>query len=473
MAVANDENIFDSGFGVSESQQLNALDTETGVGVGGGSGVGISYGGGGGSSAGFIPIVDTPNVANTDNKNILYIKSNTESSIYVNETPIYQTTSYGLSVSLSDLLTNGAKTITVQKEGYSSNEKFIVDVVENPKYYVPYIALNINPYDSLVAYSTRGLPNYTSDTNNLYTYDPETYKSVYSTTPAYTFRVRKFLGDVLQNNFSYDVDSQDKSIEFTLQQNVATPDEQNPTDPIAVKTKLNIALDGPNNSVTLFKNGTDIVNEQYTLTGGTTELEDYLSSNLYYSIQTSDINLYRITKIVVSGEGLITETIEANSGLESISTEIKADRNLNISISSENFAITQATLPVISFANPAQLVSQDFTQYNINSEAAVPIGVNLVGGVNRITAYVKDKTYQFDVSGQSAIIIIPSKTFDVIGKYSIKLVPSNSEGDGDFIETSLVAVDDIWVGVPDIRNIQYPSVLRGPDYVGTDVDMIV
>jgi len=93
MAVANDENIFDSGFGVSESQQLNALDTETGVGVGGGSGVGISYGGGGGSSAGFIPIVDTPNVANTDNKNILYIKSNTESSIYVNDTPIYQTTS--------------------------------------------------------------------------------------------------------------------------------------------------------------------------------------------------------------------------------------------------------------------------------------------------------------------------------------------------------------------------------------------
>ena len=55
-------------------------------------------------------------------------------------------------------------------------------------------------------------------------------------------------------------------------------------------------------------------------------------------------------------------------------------------------------------------------------------------------------------------------------KYTIKLVPTNEDGDGDLIETSLVAVDDIWVGVPDIRNIQYPSVLRGPDYVGTDVD---
>jgi hypothetical protein len=453
--------------GMNEAQQLNSLDNELGIGIGGGSGAGISYGGGGGSPAGFIPIVDTPNVANTDNKNILYIKANREASIYVNDISIYQTTSYGLSLSLSDLLIDGPKTITVQKEGYSSNEKFIVDVVENPKYYVPYVALDINPYDSLVAYSTRGLPNYSSDTNNLYKYDPETYKSVYSTTPAYTFRIRKFVGDVLQTDYSYDVDAQDKSIDFKLVQNEVV---RNPTDPIPTKIKLNIAVGGPNNSVLIVKNGTDISNEEFNLTSGNTEFEDFPSSDLFYSIQTSDINSYRITKIVVSGEGFVTQTLEATSGLESISTEIRADRNLNISITSENFSITQATVPVISFANPAQLASQDFTQYNINSDAAVPIGVNLVGDVNRITAYVKDKTYQFDVSGQSAIIIIPSKTFDVIGKYSIKLVPRNSAGDGDFIETSLVAVDDIWVGVPDIRNIQYPSILRGPDYVGTDVD---
>jgi hypothetical protein len=465
---AVDENAFDNGFGVNESQQLNNLDNQSGIGIGGGSGVGISYGGGGGgSSAGFIPIVDTPNVANTDNKNVLYIKSNTAASIYVNDLPLYQTTSYGLSVSLSDLLTNGPKNITVQKEGYSSSEKFIVDIVQNPKYYVPYIALDINPYDSLVAYSTRGLPNYTTDTNNLYTYDPETYKSVYSTTPAYTFRIRKFVGDVLETSYNYDVDSQDKSIDFTLAQNEII---ENPTDPIARKTKLNIALDGPSNSVTLFKNGTDISNETFNLTNGSTELEDYFSNNLYYSIQTSNINLYRITKIVVSGDGIKTETIEATSNLESIFTDIKADRDLNISITSENFAIIQATVPIITFTNPAQLVSQDFTQYNINSDAAVPIGLNLFGNTTKVTAYVKDKKYEFNVSGQSAIIIIPSKTFDVIGKYTIKLVPNNTDGDGDVIETSLVAVDDIWVGVPDIRNIQYPSILRGPDYVGTDVD---
>ena len=464
---AVDENAFDNGYGVGESQQLNNLNNELGIGIGGGSGVGISYGGGGGSSAGFIPIVDTPNVANTDNKNVLYIKANKEASIYVNDSPIYQTTSYGLSVSLSDLLTNGAKTITVQKEGYQSGEKFIIDIVQNPKYYVPYISLNINPYDSLVAYSTRGLTNYTNDTNNLYTYDPETYKSVYSTTPAYTFRIRKFVGDTLETSYNYDVDSQDKSIDFTLAENDVI---QNPTDPIATKIKLNIALGGPNNSVTLLKNGTDISNEAFTLTNGITEFEDYPSSDLYYTIQTSDITSYRITKIVVSGENLITETIEATNALESISTDIKADRNLNVTIIAENFTIIQSAVPIVSFLNPSQLTSEEFTQYNINSDAAVPIGLNLSGNTTKVTAYVKDKKYQFDVSGQTAIIIIPSKTFDVVGKYTIKIVPTNSAGDGDFIETSLVAVDDIWVGVPDIRNIQYPSVLRGPDYVGTDVD---
>jgi len=86
---AVDENAFDNGFGVSESQQLNNLNNELGIGIGGGSGVGISYGGGGGG--GYIPIVDTPNVANTDNKNILYIEANENSSIYVNGLPIYQT----------------------------------------------------------------------------------------------------------------------------------------------------------------------------------------------------------------------------------------------------------------------------------------------------------------------------------------------------------------------------------------------
>ena len=76
---AVDENAFDNGFGVGEAQQLNSLDSELGIGIGGGSGAGISYGGGGGSPAGFIPIVDTPNVANTDNKEyILYSKNSSE-----------------------------------------------------------------------------------------------------------------------------------------------------------------------------------------------------------------------------------------------------------------------------------------------------------------------------------------------------------------------------------------------------------
>ena len=465
---ALEENAFDSGYGVNESQQLNNLSGELGIGVGGGSGVGISYGGGGGGG-GYIPIVDTANVANSDNKNILYINANTDASIYINGNPIYQTTSYGLSLSLSNILNDGPKTITVQKDGYQSNEKFVVDVVQNPKYYTPYVSLNINPYDSLVGYSTRGLPNYTADTQSLYSIDSN-YAYVYSGTPAYTFRIRKFLGDVLQTDYSYEIDAQDKKLNFTLEKNVIAIEEP-PKDPVATTIKLHVALEGPNNSVTFIKNKKELFGVQkFNITNGVTEIEDSATNELSYTIQTADINSYRITKIEVSGEGIKTETLEATSKLESISTSVNFDRNLNISITAESFAIIQKVIPVISFSNPAQLVSDSFTQYNINSDTAVPIGLNLFGDVTQVTAYVKNKKYTFDVSGPSAVIIIPSKTFDVIGKYTIKLVPTNIDGDGDIIETSLTAVDDVWVGVPDIRNIRYPSILRGPDYVGTDVD---
>ena len=54
---AVDENAFDSGLGVGESQQLNNLNNELGIGIGGGSGVGISYGGGGGGAGGAACIV--------------------------------------------------------------------------------------------------------------------------------------------------------------------------------------------------------------------------------------------------------------------------------------------------------------------------------------------------------------------------------------------------------------------------------
>ena len=468
MAVAYEENAFDSGYGVNESQQLNNLNNELGVGIGGGSGVGISYGGGGGGG-GYIPIVDTPGAANSDNKNILYIGANTDASIYVNNSPIYQTTTYGLSLSLSNILAEGQKIITVKKDGFICNEKFIIDVVENPKYYVPYVSLNINPYDSLVGYSTRGLANYSYDNNNLYNYNSENYKSVYSSTPAYTFRIRKYLGDVLQTDYSYEIDSQYKRLNFTLEKSIAV--EEPPTDPIANKIKLNVALEGPNNSVTFIKNkAQSIGTEAFVLTNGITEIEDNSTEDLSYTIQTADINSYRITKIVVSGDGIKTETLEATSALESISTIVNFDKNLNVSITSENFTIVQKVIPSISFANPSELLTDSFTQYNINSDAAVPIGLNLLGSTTSVTAYVKDKKYKFDVNGNRAIILIPSKAFDTIGKYTIKLVPTNSDGDGDIIETSLTAVDDVWVGVPDIRNIKYPSVLRGPDYVGTDVD---
>jgi hypothetical protein len=280
---------------------------------------------------------------------------------------------------VSQLLDEGSKKITVQKEGYACNEEYIIDVVQNPNYYIPYVNLNINPYDSLVGYDTRGLPNQTYEDNSLYRI-PENYQAVYSSVPAYTFRIRKFINEVLQTDYSYEIDKQDKKINFTLTQNIIA--DRNPTDPLVEKIKLNMAVEGPNSSVLVVKDGTGITNEKFNLNAGVTNFEDVPTSDLVYSIQTSDINLYRITKIVVSGEGLVTKTLEATSGLESISTKIKAERDLNISITTENFTIVQATIPSVAFLNLDRLASKEFTEYNINSNADVPIGLNLFGGTN-------------------------------------------------------------------------------------------
>jgi len=109
----------------------------------------------------------------------------------------------------------------------------------------------------------------------------------------------------------------------------------------------------------------------------------------------------------------------------------------------------------------------------------------LLSNTDKVTIYVNNQSFVYtefstplvrlanssnsDTSRQT-ILTIPARAFKNVGKYEIKIVPSNQYGDGNLLETILTAVDDVWVGVPDIRNISYPSLLRGPDYVGVDVD---
>ncbi len=493
--VANNEQAFDNGFGLSESELLNQQDSLIGVGlgVGGSAGVGVSYGGGGGGSSstnsGYVPIVQTPNLANSDITYTIRVDANKKdgTSVYVNGENTYENLQAILYYSISQILNEGPKVITVQNsQGWTSDEKYVIDVVNNPKYQDIQINtnLNINPYDSLIQYQTRNLfsyDNYLNTSGNT--------NAVYSTVPAYTIRVKKYVNDfeqLYENKWNFELLDNERGIFFTL---LKIEDEivvdPTPSDPEVPKIQINVFVSGPDESVSIIKtNTTTSVFEEIKLKTGNNLIEDFLNTENVFSIQTSNITSYRVKNISVSGESVKQQNLEALQSDESISTSIPANGNYNINVISEQYVVVQNPIPAASFLNENQINSDEFKNYNINGGVDVPIGL-LLSNTDKVTIYVNNQSFVYtefstplvrlanssnsDTSRQT-ILTIPARAFKNVGKYEIKIVPSNQYGDGNLLETILTAVDDVWVGVPDIRNISYPSLLRGPDYVGVDVD---
>ena len=132
MAEAN-YGIFGDDFsleGTNPASGLNSIsDSSVSFGGGGGGGVVVST-----PNNVVIPITTNPNAYGTINANtnlIVNIKANQEAQIYVNAENTFKTTTNKLDVSLNDLLKFGSKTITVDKTGFKSNEKYIFRAVPN------------------------------------------------------------------------------------------------------------------------------------------------------------------------------------------------------------------------------------------------------------------------------------------------------------------------------------------------------
>ena len=114
-------------------------------------------------------------------------------------------------------------------------------------------------------------------------------------------------------------------------------------------------------------------------------------------------------------------------------------------------------------------------KYNLSSKTDYPISIKYVGSpLTKITAYIGESKFVFDTPQFNEnginIIAIPAQAFNKIGSYKVYIVPSNNDGDGNPIQTNIYCVDEIYVGVPDLRNITYPIELTGADYSGTNVD---
>ena len=223
-----------------------------------------------------------------------------------------------------------------------------------------------------------------------------------------------------------------------------------------------VALNGASNSAFFIKDGASI-----RLRQGLNEIKVDVGSKI--SFATSDLKLYNITEInIVSAN--VKKNIKSSATTPIITAEITVDGDYNVDIYTESTTVTQTTnviLPEIKLGNA------ELKRYNINTDTGFPIGIIKIGKVEQVTAYINRKSYKFTNLGTetTAVIVIPDSAFTQVGSYKTILVPYNSSvGDGNALEFQISAIEEMSVGTPDIRNITFPSILYGPDYVGTDVD---
>jgi hypothetical protein len=296
-----------------------------------------------------------------------------DAGVFVNGQQSSKVTPSTLVVYKKDLL-KGPQTITISKEGYVSNEKFVVTllskentiVIDNPKFDVPL-----------------GLDN--------------TYLDV-----------KYFVNDVEE---FYDERKNSSGGFYNFTYTLSKP--LNPTkDPILYN--FVVRLTGNPNSVLINKNG---LSEFYPIEG-INRYEDLEDTTFY--IKSGNPSVYRISEIVVSSDGNGTPKVLTAEKNESLSINLNLKNNYDISIRTEEVPAAVTGLdPQIS------LLKSDARTYNINSKLGVPIVFQKNKDVVAVTVVVGDTVLEYtDLDeGDIAGITIPHSAFSTIGKFNVKIYP--------------------------------------------------
>ena len=371
---------------------------------------------------------------NGDLSLIINVKTNVDgASVLINGDNQFIETPTQIQKLLSDVLLDKNKTITVEKAGYTTNEKYVINAVKNSQYfngnYAPYGQSGTVPIQDL-----------------------------YSDTTPYVFHVQYFVDNIIQP-FVVDNSSQVITLEF---KNLVVTSNSGPiiVTPTPEKQTYTLTISSDTSNEILVIQNSNVKN---LLTSGINKLTG--NSGDIFSISSADLLNYRITSISGTSTAGKFEPLAA-IGTDSLSTKIILDSDYNLSITTETVTSNIINVPTLSLNNQ----NIDRT-YNINTKSGIAIGFTTTGNVNKVTAYVNNKPYIFTnlLDPTNAGIVIPESAFKTIGNYKIILVPTNAQEDGQPVNLNYNVVDDIYVGVPDITNIKYPSQIIGPDYVGTDV----
>jgi hypothetical protein len=358
-------------------------------------------------------------------------------------------------------LPNQRLAITVERDNYISPIRYELFLTTNPNF------VNVGGITS-VSTSTKvvGIGD-SADVvfENRHDANQQNFDSniTYSKITPLVIGVNKFENNnqvAFNQNFEQLLIELDFNLSPTVSQRPDTTSDNNST--IDMET-IRLSINGKADGVKL------ILNDESEI--GITKDSDVYSIGIGDELTISSQNLerFRITQIIV--RGIDVNSIEiAENELESLSKTFTVTRPLVVTVDVEEIFVRNVVLPQISLINP-----NEDRKYNINTGSPYPIGIRKIGKVDSVRAVIGNDVIEYINlgDGDKSVIIIPETKFDRIGIYKINIIPRNQDGDGTPIEISVTVIDEVWVGEPDIKNIQYPSVIQGADYVGTNVDFEV
>ncbi len=379
-----------------------------------------------------------------------------KASIYLNGQHTFKTSPSIINISVDEVVANGAYTITLQKDGYITNEKYVVEALFTPKYYKDdTFTRDLTPVDNTYnPYDRFGNPNFNQDTTARRTSEP-----VYVGEPAYTLRITKYENDI-QTPYEYDVNSQIRELVFS---NLKIIDKD--LDEKVLLLPLSVSLNGDNLSSILLINNT----QRVELNKGINDFNYVPGTKI--KILSPNLENFRISSIIVTGEN--KNNIEAENSLESVTAEFELTEAVGVEITTNTITQRELNLPTIEFAQNLD----EIKEYNINSKEGIGILLRRFGDVSNLRVLLNNQTIEFgnpwvtEREVRDVIqIYIPEKYFTTIGVYRVVIVASNADGDGEPIQCNINVVAKAWIRTPDIYNIVYPKNIKGKDYVGFDVD---
>ena len=412
-----------------------------------------------------IPIIKEPLANGTINSDLQYIFTITSNvkgaTLVVDGENTFKTTPNVLKLSLSDIAKNNVKTIELQKQGYQTKEIYEIGVTSNPNF-------SDTQFRAISDLSNR---DFTFDRfGNQINIDASSKLQLTNTPPFVPvityYKEKGGSGEVLRFSNETDTTLEFKDLTLTKGNTDEQPDESTSL------TTLGIQVDGIDGSVSMIQNDS----ESTPLKNGINKFSLPIGTSI--KILSTNLQNYRITKITpaigISATNRRTQSefneIIAGSETESASIKFTLSDSFAFSVKSVETPKNTSATPTISFINESALSS-----YNINEKSDFPIGIN-TNGIDKARVSVEGKIYDFNKlnsSDKNHILTLPSNVFGKIGRYKLIIVGTLKGIDTQPLESIINVTNDVYVQTPDIINIKYPEIVRGADYVGTNVDFLV